>query len=271
MRKTVQKAISFYLFLFLLPIIFVKIPILAFEPIVNEQVETRPVAYAANVTKEVPLTEEKTPLTALLLFTHSHEAYHPIINKEIGVTANYHSTSNITNISDLVTKHFLLNNIEVDVLPYDNMNEMKISNRLLPEAYSAIRPVLQKQLGTKSYDLVLDIHRDAAKHKVTTVSSNKETYARIALVVGTAHPNYQMNEAYAQMLSVEMNRIIPNISRGVMTKSKDSGNGIYNQDLSPQSILIELGGIENTEEEINRTIAVIAKAISIAFENTKST
>jgi len=35
--------------------------------------------------------------------------------------------------------------------------------------------------------------------------------------------------------------------------------------------LIELGGIENTEEEINRTIAVIAKAISIAFENTKAT
>ncbi|MBU0904402.1 MAG: stage II sporulation protein P [Planococcaceae bacterium] len=271
MRKTVQKAISFYLFLFLLPIIFVKIPILAFEPIVKEQVETRPVAYAANVTKEVPLKEENAPLQALLVFTHSHEAFHPIIKKEIGVIANYHSSSNITNISDLVTKHFLLNNVEVDVLPFDNMTAMKNTNRQFHEAYSAIRPVLQKQLGTKSYDLVLDVHRDSAKHKVTTITSNNESYARIALVVGTEHPSYKMNESYAQLISQEMNRLIPNISRGVITKSKDSGNGIYNQDLSPHSILIELGGIENTEEEINRTIAVIAKAISIAFENTKAT
>ena len=271
MRKTVQKAISFYLFLFLLPIIFVKIPILAFEPIVKEQVEARPIAYAANVTKEVPISNNQSPRTALLLFTHSHEAFHPIVKKEIGVTANYHSISNISNLSDMVTKYFLLNNIEVDVLPFDNMAEMKTSNRQFYEAYSAIRPVLQKQLGTKSYDLVLDIHRDSAKHPVTSITSNNETYARVALVVGKEHPNYKMNESYAQQISDELNRFIPNISRGVITKSKDSGNGIYNQDLSPHSILIELGGIENTEEEINRTIAVIAKAISMALENTKST
>jgi stage II sporulation protein P len=271
MRKTFQKAVGFYLFLFVLPILFVKIPILAFEPIVKDQVETQPVVYAANVTKEVPVIEEKSPINVLLLFTHSHEAYHPIVQKVIGVNANYDPNTNITDFSEIITHHFELNNARVDVLPFDNMKEMKATNRLFPEAYTAIRPVLQKQLGSKSYDLVLDIHRDSANHKITTLNSQNESFARIALVVGAEHPNYKLNDAYAKALSAEVNRIVPNISRGVMTKTKDDGNGIYNQDLSPQSILIELGGIENTEEEINRTIAVIAKAISVVFENTEAT
>jgi len=266
MRKTFQKAIGFYLFLFVLPIIFVKIPILAFEPSGKEQVESQPVVYAATTTtKEIPEIEEDSPINVLLLFTHSHEAYHPIVKGVVGVTANYHPTSNITNISDLVTQHFKMNNAIVDVLPFDNMKEMKLTNRQFYESYAAIRPVLQKQLSAKSYDLVLDIHRDSANHKVTTQELNNESYARIALVVGAEHPNYKLNDAYAQSLSAELNRIVPNISRGVMTKTKDDGNGIYNQDLLPQSILIELGGIENTEEEINRTIAVLAKAINVVF------
>ena len=37
-------------------------------------------------------------------------------------------------------------------------------------------------------------------------------------------------------------------------------DGKYNQDLDPSILLIELGGIENKEDELNRTIAVIAKA-----------
>jgi stage II sporulation protein P len=244
---------------------------LAFGVDAPKQVESQPVAYAANVTKEIPVVEKTSPLNVLLLFTHSHEAYHPIVKGVIGVNTNYDPSTNVTDISDLVTHHLQLNNAQVDVLPYDNMKEMKVTNRPFYQAYAAIRPILQQQLNVKSYDLVLDIHRDSANHKVTTLESNKESYARIALVVGAEHANYKLNEAYAKALSVEVNRLVPNMSRGVMTKTKDDGNGIYNQDLSPKSILIELGGIENTEEEINRTLAVIAKAISIVFENNTAT
>lgn len=275
MRKTMQKVMSFYLFLFLLPILLIKLPMLAFGVDAPKQVESQPVAYAANVTKEmtkeIPVVEETSPLNVLLLFTHSHEAYHPIVKGVIGVNTNYDPSTNVTDLSDLVTHHLQLNNAQVDVLPYDNMKEMKVTNRPFYQAYAAIRPILQQQINAKSYDLVLDIHRDSANHKVTTLESNNESFARIALVVGAEHANYKLNEAYAKALSVEVNRLVPNMSRGVMTKTKDDGNGIYNQDLSPKSILIELGGIENTEEEINRTLAVIAKAISIVFENNTAT
>ncbi len=268
MRRTLQKAVGFYLFLFVLPILFVKIPILAFEP-VKDKVDTQPVVYASNVTKEIPANEEKSPINVLLLFTHSHEAYHPILKHNGLQVVNYHPTSNITDVSKLLSQHLQLNGATVDVLSYDYTKEMK--NRPFYQAYDAIRPILQKQLAEESYDLVLDLHRDALSHKASTIEFKSEGYARISLVVGAEHPNFKFNEAYAKSLNAEVNRLVPSISRGVITKSADSGNGVYNQDLSPHSVLIELGGIENTEEELNRTIAIISKAISIVFENREAT
>lgn len=50
----------------------------------------------------------------------------------------------------------------------------------------------------------------------------------------------------------------------------DHVDGIYNQDLALNMVLIELGGIENTQEEINRTISLLAKAISIVLQNQSS-
>ena len=45
------------------------------------------------------------------------------------------------------------------------------------------------------------------------------------------------------------------------------GDGKYNQDLHPSVILVELGGIGNSEDELNRTIVVIAEAASTVISN----
>ena len=43
-------------------------------------------------------------------------------------------------------------------------------------------------------------------------------------------------------------------------KPKTSGsNGVYNQDLAPNSILIEIGGIENNLEELFNTVDLLAE------------
>ncbi|HSO57207.1 MAG TPA: stage II sporulation protein P, partial [Paenisporosarcina sp.] len=264
MRKTLQKVMSFYLFLFLLPILLIKLPMLAFGVDAPTQVETQPVAYAANVTKEIPLntTEEislepvKNPINVLLYFTHIQESYQPIVEKELGLKAvNYHPTANISNVSNLVIQHFQMNGNSVDVLEFDNMRNMQISG-----AYSKIRPYLLKQLTEKNYDVLLDLHRDSIKREKTTIHSGGTTYAQMTFVVGAEHTNYKMNEAFSKAVSNEVNRLVPSISKGVLAKTHDTGNGVYNQDLSSHALLVELGGIENTEEEINRTIAILAKA-----------
>lgn len=274
MRKTLQKVMSFYLFLFLMPILMIKLPMLAFGTTASEKVETRPVAYAANTkeitndsTKEITVNTTDHPINVLLYFTHIQESYQPIVEKKLGLKAvNYHPTANISNVSNLVVQHFSLNGDSVDVLQFANMNNMQISG-----AYGKIRPYLQKQLAKNHYDVVLDIHRDSIKREKTTMQSNGTSYARMSFVVGAEHANYKLNEAFAKAISDEVNAMVPDISKGVLAKTRDTGNGIYNQDLSSHSLLVELGGIENTEEEINRTIAILTKAISNFFEETPET
>ena len=52
-----------------------------------------------------------------------------------------------------------------------------------------------------------------------------------------------------------------------MKKGEPGSNGIYNQDLAPNMILIELGGVENTEEELTRTISILSTAIAKMFSS----
>ena len=54
----------------------------------------------------------------------------------------------------------------------------------------------------------------------------------------------------------------PGISRGVFIKGKNEGNGVYNQDLTNKSMLLEFGGVGNNMEELNRSIEAFAEVFS---------
>ena len=58
-----------------------------------------------------------------------------------------------------------------------------------------------------------------------------------------------------------MEKRIPGITRDVIPKGGAGVDGKYNQDLHPNIILVELGGIGNSEDELNRTVAIIAEAV----------
>lgn len=60
-------------------------------------------------------------------------------------------------------------------------------------------------------------------------------------------------------------RSIQELAAVSFKKGFQTGNGVYNQDLSGQAILIEVGGVDNTEEELNRSIDVLAKAFGEYF------
>ena len=80
-------------------------------------------------------------------------------------------------------------------------------------------------------------------------------------VIGLDHPNYKQNrEQSAQRMKDEMEKLVPGITRNIISKGGAGVDGKYNQDLHPSVILIELGGIGNSEDELNRTIVVIAEA-----------
>lgn len=266
MVKRMRLMVGLLLFFFLLPLLVGQLPINHRGTKMEQPEVSKPVAYAATemAQKDMAPSLEK-PLRALIFFTHTHEAYEPIVKSVSGKVAVSDAQTNILSLGDSITNHFQLNGISTDVLDVDNMQVLQTQGKQYYQAYDTIRTFVQKRLNEQQYDVAIDFHRDSAKRETTTITSNGTSYARVAIVVGIEHQNYRWNLANAQKISASLNGIVPNISRGVIPKGGDGVDGKYNQDLSKSLILVELGGIENTQEELNRTIAVLAKAIAKSF------
>ena len=80
-------------------------------------------------------------------------------------------------------------------------------------------------------------------------------------VIGLEYSTYEKNLSVAN----ELNNIIinkyPTLTRGIMKKEGYGVNGVYNQDLSSNVILIEVGGNENNIDEINNTLDLLSEVI----------
>ncbi|MBS4022020.1 MAG: stage II sporulation protein P [Dethiobacter sp.] len=108
--------------------------------------------------------------------------------------------------------------------------------------------------------LVIDLHRDGVGRSITTARINGENTGRILFVVGTRHPAWQENFLKALYLHEVLEEIAPGLSRGVRERPL-----VYNQHLHPGSLLIEVGGHENSLEEALRTIPYLAQALDSYF------
>lgn len=205
--------------------------------------------------------QEMTGKKVLLFATHSHEAYKPIVQKTFGQTGVYNPQENILKLNQQLADDLKQYGIDTDMLNIDIMAEMKKSGLTFSESYDAARTFVQEKLSFDAYDLIIDLHRDAAMYDVTTLKG-AENYAKIAFVVGVEHPMYDWNLAYAEQLHAKLEALKPGISRGIIKKGGAGVDGIYNQDLAPQMLLVELGGVDNTAEELQRTLVVLSKAIS---------
>ncbi|SFJ09639.1 stage II sporulation protein P [Thermoflavimicrobium dichotomicum] len=114
----------------------------------------------------------------------------------------------------------------------------------------------------KDITYLIDIHRDSRRRKQTTIEIEGKTYARLAFVVGEASKNFEKNRQLAREMHNKINQRYPGLSRGVVTKKRANGNnGEYNQSLSPNSMLVEVGGVDNTFEEGFRSIEVLAEVL----------
>lgn len=129
-------------------------------------------------------------------------------------------------------------------------------------SYKASRYFLTSAL--KNYPdakLYIDLHRDAATHSVSTTIINDKPCAKILFVIGLENPNYQENLNNVTKLNNIILEKYPSLTRGIMKKKGYGVNGIYNQDLNSNVILIEIGGNENNIEEVNNTLDLIAIVI----------
>jgi stage II sporulation protein P len=139
---------------------------------------------------------------------------------------------------------------------------IRINNWTHADSYKASRIFIldaKNKYGTLEY--YIDIHRDSIKKSNSTKTIGGKDYARTLFVVGQENPNYQANLDLANKLHKMLNNAYPGLSRGVIKKQGVGVNGVYNQDISPKSMLIEVGAYENTLEEVMCTIEAISQIL----------
>ena len=117
-----------------------------------------------------------------------------------------------------------------------------------------------KKYSTIKY--LIDIHRDSATIDKTLYEQDGKSYAKVLFVVGLEHDNYEPNLKLATELNDKLKEKYPGISRGISKKSGPNVNGIYNQDLSENSMLIEIGGVDNDIEQVNNTVNALSEILT---------
>lgn len=176
--------------------------------------------------------------------------------------SDYNITPNVQMASYLLKDK--LNNMNIPtIVETGNINDfLSLNGWNYASSYKASRYYLESTLNKyNNLDLIIDLHRDSITHDSSTIEYNGKKYAKILFVVGKDYNTYEKNLELSNRLNNLLKEEVPEISRGVIIKGGNSVNGIYNQDLNNNIVLIECGGNENTIDEIINTVDILSIAI----------
>jgi len=171
----------------------------------------------------------------------------------------YNITPNVMMASYLLREK--LNNLGLNTIveESDITEFIRINGWNYNYSYVASRYYIEDAISKNpSLNFFIDLHRDALSKDRSTITIDGKKYAKVLFVVGLEHANYQKNLDLANTLNKKISSKYPTLSRGVITKAGENVDGIYNQDLHPNMILLELGGNENTIDEVLNTIEILS-------------
>lgn len=207
-------------------------------------------------------TDDAKENDPLVFIYHSHniESFIPELNVKDPNEA-ISNTKNITLVGKELSRALEENNINTIHDDTDITGILKERNLSFFDSYIVSRETLQATLKDhKNIQMIFDIHRDSQKRAATTITIDGKDFARIGFVVSKASDNYEENKKFALLLHKELEELYPGLSKDVIEKGVNPRN-TYNQDLHNHSILLEIGGVENTLEETYRTMDVFAETI----------
>lgn len=189
--------------------------------------------------------------------THQSEEYNKSNNQEYSVKPT------VMTASYIIRENLNKNNIPTIVEENDITEFLRTNNWNYASSYKVSR-MLMENAKDKNNTLTyfVDIHRDSVKRNISTVNINDKSYAKILFIVGLENNNYKENLLLTEKLDNMFKEKYQGISRGIYKKKGKGVNGVYNQDFSNRTILIEVGGEENTIDEVNNTCEAISDILT---------
>ncbi|MBQ2784961.1 MAG: stage II sporulation protein P [Oscillospiraceae bacterium] len=210
--------------------------------------------------------------SVLIVHTHGTEAYTQTPGTEYEEDAAYRTLDehyNMVSIGEEVARVLEAGGISVlhdrSYHDYPSYNGAYGNSRIAIEEYLRQYPSIQ---------MVLDIHRDASDgangtQLTTSATVDGQPSSQLLVVVGTDaggnyHPNWQQNFALALKLSAVLERSDPGVTRPVSLRSSR-----FNMDLTPGSLLIEVGAAGDTHEQAMLAANALARGILALAKGSK--
>lgn len=243
------------------------------SPSVDAPPAAEPVDDAGTAPEEQPADEKKPPVAnpdsvkekVVYVYTsHNRESWYSE-TKQTGSSVD-HPTRNISLVSKRLSEALNERGIGSAVSTHDIYQQLVDKNKDYSLSYAEALQVLKSAKEEhRELHYFFDLHRDTVPREESTATIKGKTYARVLIVVGKRNKNHQQNEAFATELHKLMEEMYPELSRGVMEKGAKTDHGEYNQSISPGSLLLEIGGTENTLEESLNTAEALADVFAAYY------
>ena len=192
-------------------------------------------------------TDDSRKLIAMYV-THSDESYVP--------TDGTQSINGQGGIYD-VAREFR------DALQAKGVDVILDESTHLPHDASAYRRSRQtaERLLQKQPDAIIDIHRDGIPDQSEyNCTINGENASQVRLLVGRSNQNSEVNREFAKEIKAVADKQYPGLIKDIFI-----GKGNYNQDLSPNAILIEFGTHTISKERALESTGLMADVVSTAL------
>ena len=216
---------------------------------------------AALLLRPLDWPEEPGP-KILIIHSHACEAYTQSEGHAYLPSENYRTLDlehNMIAVGDALAEE--LADLGVEVIHDRTLNDYPSYNRSYATAREKIAAYLEEY---PSIVMVLDLHRDALDEPVReTVERDGQTLAPLMLVVGTdegglSHPHWDRNLSCGLKLQALGNRDAPSLFKALSFRQSR-----FNGDMTPGSLIVEVGSTENTLEEATASMAYLAEYVSV--------
>lgn len=216
--------------------------------------------YIPNVKYEEKTVKEEASPLIYIYNSHQTEEYQSSTYAEFSINPTVVMNDYI--LEDIFNKNGYKTLVEErSIKEVLNNNKWKYVN-----SYKASRIFLEDVIvKNPSLKYFIDVHRDSLKRDKTTTTIDGKDYAKIIFLIGTDNSNYQSNLDLTERINNKLNEYYPGLSKGIYKKGGEGVNGVYNQDFSPNTILVEMGGYENTTNEVLNTSIAFSRCFMEAI------
>lgn len=192
----------------------------------------------------------------LIYHTHATESYQPVTYGNFHTVEEY---GTVREVGDILTEGLRAKGIGVahDKTLHDSPSYNQSYDRSLQTA----KGLLAKYPSGK---IIIDLHRDAAAYTGgagKTVKIDGQDVAKYSLVVGNGNENVAELKAFAAKVNAKAESMYPGFGGKIIEKEYK-----YNEYISNQALLVEVGNNQNTIDQTKLTGKYLAEVFAAVLK-----